>query len=156
MNIKTNLLSILSYTFTEYIKENKLESKLSPYLTQRYEKMDLIMKKSTGKSIFFIDILNPTKKQNRNIMDNNLLFNAIIKAQENNIRYFGICNFVSICFVDTQRFANTKFVCIDLFTTQDIKKISKKDFIPDNHVQEKCYNIVKHYVDFLLESVENK
>lgn len=156
MKIERQLQGTLNTVFTELIKERGLENKLSAYTTQEEGRADLMLKKASGKPLFFIELKDPTAKDGKTIFNNDIIVRETIRAQDLNIEYFGICNFISATFIKVTKLRERVAFVEGMFTLNDLARL-RNDYNPSySDLQKKFRQIANYYIDRALELLENK
>lgn len=155
MKIERQLQGILSTVLTEVIKERGIEGKLHPYPAQEEKRADITIKNKSGKTIFFIELKDPTAKNGRSVFDSETVLRELSRAQKNEIRYFGICNFLACTFFDTTNINSKVSVSEGFFTIQDIARLSNS-FVASKDIEKKLRSIATFYIERALEIIEKR
>ncbi len=155
MKIERQLQGVLSTVLTEVIRERGIEGKLHPYTTQEENRADVTIKNKAGKTIFFIELKDPTAKNGRSVFDSETVLRELSRAQKNDIQYFGICNFLACTFFDTTNINSKVSVSEGFFTIQDITRLSNS-FVPTKDIEKKLRSLASFYIDRALEIIERR
>ncbi len=155
MKIERQLQGTLNTIFTELIKERGLESKLSPYLPQEEGRADITLKQKNGKSIFFIELKDPTARDGKSVFDSGVLMRETERAQKLDIKYFAICNFLACAFFERDKLYEKVSVNEGFFTVADISRLSQS-YVLNKDIEGKLRTIAGFYLDRAIEIIESK
>jgi len=155
MKIERQLQGNLNTVFTEIIRERGVESKIQPYTTIEENRADITLKNKSGKPIFFIELKDPTAKNGRSVFDSDTVLRELSRAQKNDIRYFGTCNFLACAFFDGNNINDKVSVSEGFFTIQEIIRLSKSNIVTKD-IEKKLRAIADFYCDRALEIIERK
>jgi hypothetical protein len=78
VKIERQLQGVLSTVLTEIIKERGIEGKLHPYAAQEEKRADITIKNKSGKTIFFIELKDPTAKNGRSVFDSETVYENLV------------------------------------------------------------------------------
>ncbi len=155
MKIERQLQGILNTTFTEIIRERKLENKLQPHATIEEGRADITIKNKNGKPVFFIELKDPTAKNGRSVFDSDTVLRELSRAHKNEIRYFGVCNFLACAFFDGNNINDKVSVSEGFFSIQEITRLSN-NFLATKDIEKKLRSVAEFYIERALEIVEKK
>ena len=155
MRIERQLQGTLNTIFTEIIKERGLDNKIHAYSPQEENRADITLKKSNGKTIFFIELKDPTAKDGRSVFDSGVLMREVERAQRHDIKYFGNCNFLVCAFFDRDKLFEKASVNEGFFTPRDIIRLSN-NYLPNRDIELKLRAIANFYIERALEIIEKK
>ena len=155
MKIERQLQGTLNTIFTELIKEKGLENRIQPYTSQEEHRADITLKNKNGKSIFFIELKDPTAKDGKSVFDSNVLIREVERAQRIDIKYFGNCNFLACAFFDRDKLYEKVSVTEGFFTLQDFERLSK-NYLPNKEILNKLRIIASFYLERAIEILDKK
>ncbi|MDQ2719426.1 MAG: N-6 DNA methylase [Bacteroidota bacterium] len=155
MKIERQLQGTLNTVFTEVIKEKGVEKRIHPYTTLEEGRADITLKDKNGKSIFFIELKDPTAKDGKSVFDSGVLMREVERAQRIDIKYFGNCNFLACAFFDKDKLYEKVSVNEGFFTLQDIARLSI-NYSPSKEILTKLRSIAEFYLDRAIEILERK
>jgi len=155
MKIERQLQGTLNTVFTELIKEKKLDKKILAYPALEENRADITLKRASGKPIFFIELKDPTASDGKSVFDSNVLMREMERAQKNNVKYFGNCNFLACAFMEANKMYDKSSVNEGFFTIQDIARLSA-NYAPNKEIERKLRAIAEFYLDRALEIVDDK
>lgn len=155
MKIERQLQGTLNTVITELIKEQGLDGKLQAYSPQEENRADITIKNSAGKSIFFIELKDPTASDGKSVFDSRVLMREVERAQRVNIKYFGNCNFLACAFFDKDKLYERVSIHEGFFTTTEIARL-RVNYTPTKEIENKLRNIAQFYLDRALEIIESK
>lgn len=155
MRIERQLQGTFNTVLTELIKERGLEERILPYPAIEENRADITLKTKNGKTIFFIELKDPTAKDGRSVFDEVVLFREIKRAQTHDVKYFGNCNFLACAFFDRDKLVENASVSEGFFTLPDIIQLSRS-YAPSKEVINKLKNIAEFYLERALEILDRK
>ena len=155
MKIERQLQGTLTTIFTELIKERSLESRIFPYTTIEEGRADITLKNKNGKSLFFIELKDPTAKDGKSVFDSGILMRETERAQKLEIKYFGNCNFLACAFFDRDKLYEKVSVNEGFFTLSDIARLSN-NYTPNKEILTKLRSIAGFYLERAIEILERK
>lgn len=155
MKIERQLQGTLNTIFTELIKEKGLEKKIAPYAILEEGHADITLKNSNGKTIFFIELKDPTARDGKSVFDSNTLVREISRAHNLEIQYFAICNFLACAFFDSHKIHEKVSVNEGFFSLADITRLSTS-YSPNKDIENKLRKVAGFYLDRAIEIIERK
>lgn len=132
-----------------------MEGRILPYPAIEENRADITLKNKSGKTIFFIELKDPTARDGRSVFDSSVLLREVERAQQHDVKYFGNCNFLACAFFDKDKLAQKVSVTEGFFTLHDIFKLSQS-YAPNKEVTNKLRSIAGFYIDRALEIIERK
>ncbi len=153
--IERQLQGTLSIIFSELIKERGLEKRIHPYVTQEEGRADVMLKRSNGKPIFFIELKDPTARDGKSVFDSDVLIRETGRAQKLDIQYFGICNFLGCAFFDKNKIYEKVAVTEGFFTIRDITRLNE-NYAPNKEIENKLKSIAGFYLERAIEILDRK
>jgi hypothetical protein len=155
MKIERQLQGTLNTVFTELIKEKGLENRIHPYTSQEEHRADITLKNKNGKSLFFIELKDPTARDGKSVFDGNVIMREAERAQRINIQYFGNCNFLACAFFEVKKFYDKVSVNEGFFSLADIVKLSN-NYAPSKDILNKLKSIAEFYLARAIEILDKK
>jgi hypothetical protein len=155
LKIERQLQGTLVTIFTELIKEKGLDGRLQPYPALEENRADITLKNKNGKTIFFIELKDPSAKDGRSVFDSNVVLRELGRAQKNDIAYFGNCNFLACAFFDIKDINEKVSVNEGFFTLSDISRLGQS-YIPNKEIVTKLRSIAEFYIDRAIEILDKK
>jgi len=153
--IERQLQGSLNTVFTKVIEERNLSDKLIPYTVAEEGRADITLKTAKGKSLFFVELKDPTAKDGKTVFDSGIILREMERAQRMDVNYFGICNFTATTLIDRNKIYDRMAISEGFFNLHEINRL-RVNYIVNNDIEKKLKNIANFYIDRAIEIISKK